>query len=83
MGDPSRGIYDKFLVKRTDGKSEAGEKHYQCKYFVLDLKHDKHATAALRAYAESCKKEYPLLARDLWKVVDELYEAPEAPPAQD
>ena len=76
MGDPSRGIYEKFDVKRTDGKSEPGEKHYQCKYFVLDLKHDKHATTALRAYAASCKKDYPLLSIDLYKIVDELMEVP-------
>ena len=40
MGDPTRGLYDKFYVKRTDGKSEPGQKHENCKYFVLDLTHD-------------------------------------------
>jgi hypothetical protein len=72
MGDPAKGIYEKFKVERTDGKSEPGEKHYFCKYFVLDLKHDKHARAALMAYAESCKKTYPLLSQDLFKIADEM-----------
>lgn len=65
MGDPNRGIYQKFIVTRTDGKSAPGEKHADCEYFVLDIHHDKHAKAALLAYAKSCKSEYPLLAHDV------------------
>lgn len=65
MGDPTRGLYGKFFVERTDGKSAPGQKHHGCEYFILDLDHDKHAIAALRAYYLSCRKEYPLLADDL------------------
>lgn len=65
MGDKSRGLYNKFVVERRDGSSDIGGKHYGCEYFVLDLTHDKHAAAALRAYADSCAEEYPLLAADL------------------
>jgi len=65
MGDSTRGLYDKFTVERTDGSSSEGGKHDHCEYFVLDLNHDKHAPAALLAYAESCQVEYPLLATDL------------------
>lgn len=65
MGDKTRGIYNKFLVRRRDGKDAPGEKHDGCEYFVLDLTHDRHATAALAAYADSCRDEYPLLAKDL------------------
>lgn len=65
MGDKSRGIYAKYRVTRTDGKSEPGQKHADCDYFVLDLDHDPHAKAALKAYADSCRAEYPLLADDL------------------
>lgn len=65
MGDPNRGIYQKFIVTRTDGKSAPGEKHADCEYFVLDIHHDKHAKAALLAYAKSCRSEYPLLAHDV------------------
>jgi len=65
MGDTNRGIYQKFIVERTDGSSEPGGKHAECEYFVLDIMHDKHAKAALLAYAESCKIEYPLLAHDV------------------
>ena len=65
MGDRTRGLYSKFEVCRTDGSSEPGGKHHGCEYFVLDLTHDKHAAAALRAYAASCATEYPLLSADL------------------
>ena len=65
MGDKTRGLYRKFSVERTDGTSMPGAKHFGCEYFVLDLNHDKHAAAALEAYASSCWEEYPLLADDL------------------
>lgn len=73
MTDRTRGLYDKFIVQRTDGKSEPGQKHHDCEYFVLDLTHDKHAAAALRAYADSCAEEYPMLAkgiRDKWLTLE-------------
>lgn len=66
--DKDRGLYGKFRVERVDGSSAPGQKHHNCQYFVLDLTHDKHAPAALRAYADSCKAEYPKLADDLYKI---------------
>ncbi len=60
-----QGLIHKFNVTRTDGTSAVGEKHHGCEYFVLDLTHDKHAVAAVLAYAASCEAEYPLLAADL------------------
>lgn len=65
MGHKGIGLYNKFTVERTDGKSAAGEKHDACEYFVLDLTHDPFAGPALEAYATACESEYPLLARDL------------------
>lgn len=65
MGDKTKGLINKFTVIRNDGKSSEGQKHHGCRYFVLDLDHDPHASAAILAYAESCKEEYPLLAMDL------------------
>jgi hypothetical protein len=62
------GLYHKFNIERTDGKSKPGQKHDGCEYFVLDLTHDPHAVAAVRAYAEICKADYPLLADDLQKL---------------
>ncbi len=59
------GLYNKFLVLRTDGRHEAGEKHAACEHFVLDITHDKHALPALAAYANSCKDDLPALANDL------------------
>lgn len=46
-----RGLFRKFVVERTDGKSAPGRKHDGCEYFVLDLTHDQRAIPALRAYA--------------------------------
>lgn len=65
MGDVTRGLYHKFNIERTDGKSRPGEKHDGCDYFVLDLDHDEFAYVALQAYANACKKKYPLLYEDL------------------
>lgn len=65
MNDRDRGLYGKFFVERTDGKSAPGQKHDGCEYYVLDLDHDKHAAVALEAYADSCAAEYPVLAADL------------------
>lgn len=71
MGDRSRGMYGKFRVERTDGRSVPGQRHHDCQYFVLDIDHDPHAKAALKAYADSCRAEHVLLAQDL----DDLVEA--------
>lgn len=63
--DAKRGLYLKYTVYRNDGSSGPGKKHDGCEYFVLDLHHDKHAMAAIRAYLLSCRKEFPALADDL------------------
>lgn len=64
-------MYEKFKVHRTDGNgADAGDRHYGCRYFVLDLDHDDHAPAALRAYAESCWSQRPQLGRDIAEMLD-------------
>lgn len=65
----SKGLYHKFRVERTDGTDKPGGKHEDCSYFVLDIKHDVHAIAALAAYADACKESYPQLAVDLEAVI--------------
>jgi hypothetical protein len=60
-----RGLYQKFTVTRTDGRSNPGQKHEHCQYFVLDLTHDPYAVAALHAYVMACRKDRPRLAYDL------------------
>lgn len=70
--DKNRGLYNKFIVERTDGSSEPGGKHHGCEYFVLDLDHDKFAVPALLAYASACGAEYPALATDLRNKVSEI-----------
>ncbi|MGD0485105.1 MAG: hypothetical protein ABSB58_10735 [Gemmatimonadales bacterium] len=59
------GLYQKFVVERVDGRSAPGEKHDGCRYFVLDLDHDKFAVPALRSYAMACRAELPRLSADL------------------
>lgn len=59
------GLYRKFHVERTDGKSAPGEKHHECEYFVLDITHDEFAPCALAAYASACSVKYPVLSKDL------------------
>lgn len=61
----SQGLYDKFIVMRTDGSDCSGGKHHGCEYFVLDVTHDPHARPALEAYAAACVSEYPQLAADI------------------
>jgi hypothetical protein len=63
-----KGLHNKYEIRRTDGSSDGNGKHAGCVYFVLDLEHDEHAIAAIRAYAKSCKKENPQLAADLESV---------------
>ena len=46
------GLYRKFDVERTDGRSAPGMKHFRCRYFVVDLDHDPLAAGTLRDYAE-------------------------------
>ncbi len=55
----------KYRVERNDGTPG---KHDKCIYFVLDLTHDAYTKAALEAYANACRNEYPLLAMDLDKL---------------
>ena len=65
-----KGIYKKYIVTRADGKSDPGEKHHECSYFVIDLVHDKFAAPALFAYATACREEFPLLSKDLMAICE-------------
>lgn len=67
--DKSRGLYSKYKVTRTDGSDKSGGKHEGCDYFVLDYTHDKFALKALKAYANACRREFPLLAHDLDAII--------------
>ena len=66
------GLYDKFLVTRTDGTSEPGAKHCGCQYLVLDLTHDRNARAAARVYAELCEADRPVLSVELVEALDKI-----------
>lgn len=60
-----QGMFRKFDVRRVDGSDQPGGKHHGCKYFVLDLDHDKAAPAAMRAYATEIAPTHPQLAADI------------------
>jgi erythromycin esterase-like protein len=75
----SQGLIGKFNVSRVDGSDAAGGRHEGCRYFVLDMTHDRHAIPALRSYADSCEADYPALARDLRQAAAELEASPAAP----
>lgn len=60
-----QGIFKKFEVRRTDGSDAKNGKHHRCRYFVLDMDHDKHAEPALAAYAASVAASHPKLAAQL------------------
>lgn len=67
-----QSIENRYYVNRVDGRDAPGQKHHGCKYFVLDLNHDKHAIPALRAYKESCKETDPQLAIGLTHLLERL-----------
>lgn len=72
MSDKNLGLFQKFVVERTDGRSKPGEKHDGCQYFVLDVTHDPHAIPALLAYAESAEASgYGALAADLRRLAED------------
>lgn len=62
--DTEQGLFQKFVVTRTDGSSGPGGKHEGCEYFVLDIDHDPHAPAALAAYADQVARTHPQLTGD-------------------
>lgn len=61
----AQGLFRKFDVRRVDGSDAPGGKHHGCEYFVLDLDHDIHAPAAIRAYAQACNETHPQLSAEL------------------
>jgi len=81
MSDKERGLYPKFRIERTDGKSAEGEKHENCEYFVLDLTHDRYAIPALVEYARQCDRDgYRELAADLGAMLLRAGKAQGVPP---
>jgi hypothetical protein len=65
MDKKKMGLYQKFIVRRTDGRDAPGCKHAKCRYFVLDLTHDPFAIPALYSYKTACAGKYPKLHDDL------------------
>ncbi len=65
-------IYEKYVIRRTDGQHRPGKKHAECRYFVLDLDHDPAAIPALRRYILECVGDRPDLALSLNDLLADL-----------
>lgn len=67
LADEDRGLEHRYDVKRVN---DLIGKHNDCRYFVLDPKHDPLARVALKAYADEAKSAgYTALADDLEDLV--------------
>ncbi len=58
-------MYNKYDVTKLEGETDPN-----AEYFVLRLDTDKHALAAVIAYAESIRDDDPELAEDLLERVE-------------
>ncbi|BAU40111.1 hypothetical protein [Ralstonia phage RSP15] len=72
MSNKEIGLFEKFTVYRNDGRDCAGGDKENAEYFVLDYVNDPFARIALRRYASVCAPEYPELAADLMKKLEEV-----------
>ena len=61
----NRGFYEKYEVRRKDGRDQPGGDREGAAYFTLDLTHDPYARTALQAYADAAADALPDLVADL------------------
>ena len=80
LPDRAQGVFRKFEVRRADGSSEPGGKHYGCEHFVLDVDHDPCAKPALKAYADAVEATHSVLAADMRNRYGLERAAPQAAP---
>lgn len=69
IDDTKRGLYQKYRVERLE---DHNHRHDDCPFFVLDIRHDFFARKALRGYIAACRNEYPELAADLEKLLNDV-----------
>lgn len=71
-----KGIYEKYYVTRADEGDRPNHKHYGCKYFVLDLTHDRFVPETIRTYGRLARAAgYGPLASDLKDKADAMEKA--------
>lgn len=84
MSYKDRGLYPKYRAFKIDGVNEimpgvpirvAGipVEEVTDPFFLLKL-NDPHGRAAIRAYADSCEKDFPILAADLRRALHNVKE---------
>jgi hypothetical protein len=66
------GIYQKFNVRRRDGRDLPGGDRANAAYFVIDVANDPNAAGTLETYSRECEAEAPKLAEELRRLVSEL-----------
>lgn len=66
------GLYQKFDVKRRDGRDAPGGDREHAAYFTIDVVNDPNAVAAITGYRLSCEGMCPQLASDLFALEQEL-----------
>lgn len=66
------GLYQKFWVRRVDGRDLPGGDRQGAAYFVLDVVNDPFARQALMACWSACRWDLPELAAGLDALLREL-----------
>jgi hypothetical protein len=61
------GLHHKYHVKHLH---DPVGKHRDCPFFVLDIRHDLAARLAVRAYARAIRASNPVLAADLFALLE-------------
>jgi hypothetical protein len=66
------GILPKFVVRRADGSSRVGERHFEEWTFVLTPQTCRFSRSAVRHYAKECASNFPVLSAELVAKMDEF-----------
>lgn len=68
----NEGLYQKFDVKRRDGRDQPGGDRENAVYFTLDVLNDPFALSAIAGYRIMCEGTCPRLANELFALEQEL-----------
>lgn len=61
----ARGLENRYIVSRSDGRDLPGGDRQDALLFVMDYRYDPTAWVAVASYAVCCEPHRPALARDL------------------
>lgn len=66
----NNGLYQKYVVRRADGRDGTGGDRVEARYFVLDYVHDADARATLADHARRIDEVNPELSADILAALD-------------